>query len=297
MAALPLAAVGALAVCSGALAIFGSDTRLLRLGVSGSVAAAVAIALLLRARERDQARELLAETSARRREETLLHGRLRDMDDTVTKLSSEIVALREELAEVTAAHSAAVLVNTARSRPLALTREAFLEAAAALGPGSERPVELVSVAPSDEVVRDLRPAPQLPMDLRPVELAPVWPVEPARTEATQTTQPAAEQPTAEPAVDQLVAEPRATAEPAADQLAAVQLAAVQPAAEPSATPEPTVVQPTAEQLTAEPGATAEPAAEQEGVSEVADHEDVKVIDLTAEDDTQPLRLAEVRKRA
>src|SRR6266545_4315459 len=182
VATIPLAAVGALAVCSGALAIFGSDTRMLRLGVSGSLAAAVAIALLLRARERDQARELMFESSARRREEALFHDRLQSLGETVTKLSSEIVSLREELAEVTAAHSAAVLVATAPSRPSALTREAFLEAAAALGPGPERPLEMVLSAPSDDVVPHLSPAPSLPMELRPVELAPVVPVQSASSE-------------------------------------------------------------------------------------------------------------------
>jgi hypothetical protein len=247
-----MAAVGALAVCSAALATFGSDTRLLRLGVSCSLAAAVSTAALLRAREREQARELSVESSGRRLEQAEFQQQIKGLGGVVDKLNAEIVTLREELAEVTAAHAAALLVKTAPARPTSLTREAFAEAAAALAAGPER-----SGAS--------KPVERLATELRPIELA----------LAAAVVKPA---PKAEPE------------EPVAAEAEEAQVAEAD---------EPTVVQ-AEEPATADDEPKDQPPEqpEDEPGDQVGDEaEPAQVIDLTAHDDTQPLRLAGVRKRA
>jgi hypothetical protein len=265
---LPLVAVGALAVSGAALAILTSDTRLLRLGVSCSLAATVSVAALMRVRERDQIRELAVETSARRRDEAVFQEQLQGLRGVIDKLAAQVVDLREELAEVTAAHSAAVLLNTAPWRPAALTSEAFLTAAAALtagpetaeesevGSGAESAVEEpVAQEVPDEAAAgepEPRPAGSLPHELRPVPLETAsWSwfgVQRSDDDLAETA--AAEDQTTDAEAE--VAEVEAV--DAEDD----------------------------EEREAEPAVAAEAR---------------RLIDLTAHDDTQPLRLAGVRKQA
>jgi hypothetical protein len=243
---MPLAAVGALAVCGATLAMVGSDTRLLRLGVSCSLAATVSVTVLLRARERDHAREAAENAAAHRREEAHLQNEVEELDAAVERLTGELASVRKELAEVTVAHSAALLARVAPA-PAALSRDEFLEGAAALGDGPESAAALESAALESEPVDAdsveagpaVRPmVPEPPLELRPIELASI-----------RAFRNGTEQRTDEPELTEAAADP----------------AAGQPDSEPA------------------------PAEEERTKA--------KVIDLTAHDDTQPLHIPEIRKRA